>query len=144
MNLLNLIGFVIFIVLFSLTIVDNVKLRIKNNKNKNEINQLSIDNILLLKKISDLFDEINSKELENTDGFLKFIEQSRDWAFQYIEEVQAALSEFDTEISSIVKWNQTYGTVTDGGAYSDKIKQISLAYDELKKLLPKNAETPNN
>jgi len=106
--------------------------------------QSEMDKHLLGTRLEEVSKELNSRELMDTDGFIKFISQSRDWAFEYIEEVQEVLSKFDSEISEIIAWNETYGTVTDGGVYSDKIKQISLAYNQLKDLLPKNTETPNN
>jgi hypothetical protein len=144
MDILGLIGFGTFFVLFVLTLVNNIKVRFKNKENQNQINQLSIDNLMLLSKVSDLFDELNAKKLENTDGFLKFIEESRNWAFQYIEEVQSALSQFDKEISSKFEWANSYGTVLGDTSHLNIINEISLAYEKLKMLLPEDNQMPNN
>ena len=90
---------------------------------------------MLGQKIEELQKELSSKELSETDGFIKFISQSRDWAFEYIEEVQKALSEFDEEVSPKFK----------SAKDSNKLlKEISLAYDKLKTVLPKDNQTPNN
>ena len=39
-------------------------------------------------KLSEALLEIESKKLKETDGFVKFVSESRNWAFQYIEDVQ--------------------------------------------------------
>jgi hypothetical protein len=106
--------------------------------------QFEMDKHLVSQELEKVSKELSAKELAETDGFVKFISQSRDWAFEYIEEVQSALNEFDKEIAPIIKWNKTYGTSLDGGPYAEKIKEISLAYNKLKNLLPKDNQTPNN
>ena len=84
------------------------------------------------------------RELSESDGFVKFISQSRDWAFDYIEEVQKVLAEFDEEVGPQLQWANTYGSVTGETVHTNTIKVISEAYDKLKSVLPKNNETPNN
>jgi hypothetical protein len=139
--MINLIAYSLLSISFAILIFFILKQRIDNKKIIAIAMQLHYDKERALEELNKLTEQ---KNLEQSDGFVKFISQSRDWAFEYIEEVQSALSKFDVEISSIIKWNETYGTVTDGGVYSDKIKQISLAYNQLKDLLPKDTETPND
>jgi uncharacterized protein YpbB len=102
------------------------------------------DNFLLQKEVERLSQELENKKLEETDGFVKFISQSRDWAFEYIEEVQKALSEFDEEIAPQLEWATTYGALTGDTVHTKTINIISEAYDKLKSVLPENSETPNN
>lgn len=102
------------------------------------------DKALLQKKVEQLYQDIENVKLQQTDGFLKFVSDSRDWAFQYIEEVQAALSEFDKEVAPSLEWATTYGMVNGTSAHTDTLQQISDAYDKLKSVLPKETETPNN
>lgn len=83
-----------------------------------------------------LFKELGDQKLEKNDGFVKFISDSRDWAFKYIEDVQKALEEFDKKISPTIDYYSTYGTTIDG-LHIDLTKQVSEAYEELKKVLPK-------
>ena len=137
MDIVGLIGFGLFFTLLIILTISNIRLRISNKKHKREMDQLNIDNLLLLKKISDLFNELNIKELENTNGFIGFLEKSRDWAFEYIEIVQQNLAEFDKVMASIDKWNNTYGITLGGNPHQDKLNQISEAYTKLKSLLPK-------
>ena len=106
--------------------------------------QVSQDKAVLLHEIEKLYKEKSEKELEGTDGFLKFVSDSRDWAFQYIEEVQKALSEFDEKIIPILEWEKTYGTVNGNNPHLEHMKEISEAYNKLKKVLPQETETPNN
>ena len=102
------------------------------------------DRMLLQKKVEELYQDIENAKLEQTDGFLKFVSDSRDWAFQYIEEVQAALSEFDKELAPDLKWANTFGQVGGETAHTNVLKRISEAYDKLKEVLPKENQTPNN
>ena len=44
-------------------------------------------------KLSEYVSAASSKKLENTEGFVRFISDSREQAFVYIEEVQKALAE---------------------------------------------------
>jgi chaperonin cofactor prefoldin len=102
------------------------------------------DKMLLQKKVEELYQDIENVKLQQTDGFLKFVSESRDWAFQYIEEVQAALSEFDSVAAPTLGWAKTYGTVIGETAHTEALEKISKAYDKLKKVLPKENQTPNN
>lgn len=106
--------------------------------------QTLADKALLEKKISELYQDIENQKLANSTGFIKFLSDSRDWAFQYIEEVQESLSEFDKEIVPILEWESTFGLVNGTNPHSDNMKRISEAYDKLKTVLPKETETPNN
>jgi hypothetical protein len=102
------------------------------------------DKMLLQKKVEQLYQDIENSKLEQTDGFLKFVSDSRDWAFQYIEEVQAALSEFDKVAAPQLEWATTYGMVNGENAHTRTLEKISEAYSKLKEVLPKETETPNN
>ena len=106
--------------------------------------QSELDKALMSKEIQRLMTENSTKELLESDGFMKFISDSRDWAFQYIEEVQNALAEFDKQIEPELKWFRSFGMVMGETAHTDILKRISEAYDKLKSVLPENNETPNN
>jgi len=102
------------------------------------------DRMLLQKKVEELYQDIENAKLEQTDGFLKFVSESRDWAFQYIEDVQAALSEFDKTVAPQLEWTKTFGMVLGESAHTSILQNISEAYDKLKEVLPKDNQTPNN
>jgi effector-binding domain-containing protein len=131
-----------FFITLLLTIV--VRLNIQKRKIFAALIQSEMDKHLILQKLEQVSKELSTKQLSETDGFVKFISQSRDWAFEYIEEVQKALIEFDEEIAPKLEWANTYGKVTGDTVHTETIKTISEAYDKLKLVLPKNNETPNN
>lgn len=144
MDLLNLALFITASVLVFVL----AYLLIKSNMQKKQILSLYIQSEMykhmLGQRIEELQKELSAKELSETDGFVKFISQSRDWAFEYIEEVQRVLAEFDKEVGPQLQWANTYGSVTGETVHTNTIKVISEAYDKLKSVLPKNDETPNN
>jgi hypothetical protein len=102
------------------------------------------DNFLLQKEVERLYQEIENKKLEQTDGFLKFVSESRDWAFAYIEEVQKSLAEFDNTVEPLLGWAMKFGVLNGETANTKILREISEAYDKLKSVLPENNETPNN
>jgi hypothetical protein len=95
-------------------------------------------------KLGEEINKRDAKSLEQTEGFLKFISDSRDWAFEYIEEVQQALQDFDLQMEPIIEWSRTYGIVNGDNAHTEALEKISLAYDKLKSVLPEENKTPNN
>jgi hypothetical protein len=100
--------------------------------------KLVFDNFTLEKLIELQNDkDIKTDESVHKENFLKFISESRDWAFEYIEEVQGGLSKFVNDVDSYIEYFDTYGDVVsvDRPDYA-AMTQISKAYKELKQLLP--------
>lgn len=79
------------------------------------------------------------KDQANED-FLKFISDSRDWAYQYIEEVQAGLKTFIDEVGPQIEYYDKYGSAVEGmvSPHDFALKKISSEFKELKKLLPED------
>lgn len=107
-------------------------------KAKNVMAKLVFDNFTLEK----LIELQNDKDLKTNDSvhkenFLKFISESRDWAFNYIEDVQQGLTSFVSDVDPLIEYFDTYGDVisVERPDYA-AMKQISKSYKELKKLLP--------
>lgn len=88
------------------------------------------------KELQIVRDEQLSKDIEKTDGFLKFVSDSREWAFSYIEDVQYKIAKFDKDIESILDYYSLYDSNAQG-VHVDLAKQVSEAYAELKSVLPK-------
>lgn len=99
---------------------------------------------ILQETLEKTYEEKMALEAEKSDGFVKFLSDSRDWAFQYIENVQKSLNDFDEKIQPILKWTDKYSEVNGESPNSKSLKEISEAYKELREVLPKNEETPNN
>jgi len=87
--------------------------------------------LLKTKNFSDSVDNEMHKE-----NFIKFLSDSRDWAFDYIEEVQSELEKFIKEIEPEIEYFDEYGVVGSEHPNYYSMKKISQAYKDLKKLLP--------
>lgn len=135
--IVDLIAYGVFAIVTTLLLVSNFKQRAKRERLAADLIQQTLDKMALLQHIEKLTAESQSKDIEQTDGFLKFVSDSRDWAFEYIETVQNALEEFDKRISPTLEYYSTYGTVVEG-LHQDLTKEISEAYNDLKKLLPQD------
>lgn len=134
-NLIDLIAYGIFVVILLTLFVNNLKLRASKKLLAAELLQQTLDKMALLEHVEKLTAEAQSKGIEQTDGFLKFVSDSRDWAFQYIETVQDALEAFDKKISPTLEYYSTYGTAVEG-LHTSLTTEILEAYTELKKVLP--------
>ena len=144
MNIPNLIVFSLYILTTIVLLSFTIKFYVQRKKIFALYIQSELDKHLIYQKLEEVSRELSAKDLAETDGFVKFISQSRDWAFEYIEEVQQALSDFDKEISPQLQWSKTFGQVLGDSAHTAVLKRISEAYDKLKSVLPENTETPNN
>lgn len=132
----DLIIYSIFTVAIGYFMLDSVITRRKNRQLLDKLLQANLDKAIILEKFSK---EMNSKavsSLEKTDGFLRFVSESREWAFKYIEEVQAALLEFEKKVSPVLEYAKTYGSVMDSHL-SKSLDSIAEAYEDLIKTLPK-------
>lgn len=81
------------------------------------------------------------KERANED-FLKFVSDSRDLAYEYIESVQTGLQKFIDEVEPQIEYYDKYGVAVEGMLvpHDFALKKISSEFKELKKLLPKDPE----
>jgi hypothetical protein len=76
------------------------------------------------------------------ENFIKFLSDSRDWAFDYIEDVQKGLSKFIKEVEPQLEYYNQYGVVIEGitPPHDFALKKISKEFQELKKLLPEETD----
>jgi hypothetical protein len=100
--------------------------------------KLFIEKYTLEEYIKVLQDNKEDKTEDQThkENFLKFLSDSRDWAYQYIEDVQNGLTKFVNEIEPEISYFDEYGVVGDAYPHYHSMKKISQEYKELKKLLP--------
>ena len=85
----------------------------------------------------------NSKSDEDVhkESFIKFLSDSRDWAFGYIEDVQKGLEKFISYAEpEINHFNETVD-ISKGTEYYSFMKKFSKEYKELKKLMPTDTIT---
>jgi hypothetical protein len=122
--------------LISLLIFALSTLGIKFVLMRNEMSELTLRLALTEQKIINQ-SEIKDSPLEANEGFLRFISQSRDWAFQYIEEAQTAINNFVSNVEPIILYFDSYGDAGPQGPDHDMLKTISKEFKNLKEILPK-------
>lgn len=99
--------------------------------------KLSVANLELSELVLQQYKEIDANSDAVKENFLKFISDSREWAFDYIEEVQNALNKFVSEVDPLIKYFDNYGDVLSNSRPDyNTLKQISTSFKELKKILP--------
>lgn len=98
-------------------LIDDIRLRIRRLALLKLVVELNMDKMILQ-------DEIVSKSAtpSETEGFIKFLSESREWAFEYIEDVQKSISILSEAMTS-----------------GDE-QQINKAYEELVSYLPNDKE----
>lgn len=118
MNWLDFTAYIVTAIFISALVYLIIFLAIKNRRLTAKATQATIDRMAAMDMLYNLMDEQQNKSVEETDGFLKFISDSRDWAFTYIEDIQQALAVYDVALST------------------DDAKIINEAYKKLISFLP--------
>ena len=85
----------------------------------------------------------NSKSDEDIhkESFIKFLSDSRDWAFGYIEDVQKGLEKFISYAEPEINHFNENVDISKGTEYYSFMKKFSKEYKELKKLMPTDTIT---
>ena len=108
------------------------------NRLRSKYQQLFIDMMILEKLVNESEEsKIKNDESVHKENFIKFLSDSRDWAYKYIEDVQSGLNNFIINIEPEIKYFKEFGGVlgtTAPNYYS--MKKITEEYEKLKILLP--------
>ena len=128
--------FSIALLIFVFLIITNIHTKLQYNKLKANLTQESIDRAIVMQEMQKLMAEIDTKDSNQNDGFLKFVSESREAAFKYIEEVQAAINEFDNRVGPVVKHYKNTGKVLERRP-SQLVRELTEAYDKLMASMPK-------
>jgi hypothetical protein len=108
--------------------------------------QKRANKVLIAKTLEALLMQQLTRNINKTDkdqsneDFLKFVSDSRDWAYQYIEEVQSGLKLFIDEVGPQIDYYNKYGSAVDGmiAPHDFALKKISSEFEKLKTLLPED------
>lgn len=100
MDTVSLIVFSVVMALWAILAILLVRLSFRSRRVFAQAVQAEMNNLILMSKLEEYADQRDSTSIENSDGFLKFVSDSRDWAFDYIENVQEAITEYDAALSS--------------------------------------------
>ena len=105
--------------------------------------ELYLTYIALQEAREELKEENNDDaEYVHKESFIKFLSDSRDWAFTYIEDVQKGLETFIQNVEPHIEYYDAYGPAVEGmmPPHDAALKSISKEFKELKKLLPEDAD----
>jgi len=138
--MMDLIVYLLLILIIFYLVLQNIKTKRKFAKAVGTLFQLYIDkNIsdnLLKEKLEDLSVEDKNNKTSQ-DDFITFLTQSRQWAFDYIEQVQAAIQGFKESAGPSLEYFKEHGAVMN--LPTDQLfHQIIPAYDKLVDMLPKD------
>jgi hypothetical protein len=124
------------------TILKNLWLKFQHTDALNKIFQMQIDstttNAFLLDKLKNKDNE-ESVKTDVQEGFINFLNQSRESAFEYIENVQKTLSNVVTDLGPIVEFHDKYGAIFDTDT-RNQMQVVSKSFHELKKLIPEEVD----
>jgi hypothetical protein len=116
--------------------VTNIKLRRNWKVISGELMQSLLDQTLIERELKDALVEIEQREIENTDGFVKFLSESRESAFKYIEETQQKLVDFQKAVEPMFDWSRSYGLVLGENSHTKTVEDIYQEYLKLKTIIP--------
>jgi hypothetical protein len=136
--MIEFIAFILFILSFFILLVNNIRFYIRITSLSKELLQAQIDKTVLAEKLFESSARNLLKKETDSDAFLKFVSDSRDWAYQYIEDVQESLNKFITDIEPEIAYFDEYGVASSAYPHYHSMKKISGAYKELKKVLPED------
>ena len=136
--MIEFIAFTIFMIAFFVLLYRNIYLSLKLASLRIDFLKSSLDKTVLAEKLLDASARNLMHTDEVSDAFLKFVSDSRDWAYQYIDDVQESLNKFITDIEPEILYFDTYGDLMSAEPNYNSMKKISGAYKELKKMLPED------
>jgi hypothetical protein len=140
-------SWLIFLLIFTtalsiVTVLKNLWLKFQYADALNKILQMQLDatttNAFLLDKLKDK-DKEDSVKTDVQEGFINFLNQSRESAFEYIENVQNTLGNVVTDLSPIVEFHDKYGAIFDTDT-RNQMQVVSNSFRELKKLIPEEVD----
>ena len=140
-------SWLIFLLIFTtalsiVAILKNLWLKFQYADALNKILQMQLDatttNDFLLDKLKDK-DKEESVKTDVQEGFINFLNQSRESAFEYIENVQSTLGNVVTDLSPIVEFHDKYGAIFDTDT-RNQMQVVSNSFRELKKLIPEEVD----
>jgi hypothetical protein len=112
----------------------------KSSKLAKELSILYIDNLALKRFIDSEADKKLTNQDIHNENFVKFLSDSRELAYAYIEDVQAGLNDFVSSVEPEINYFKEHGDLISMSPNYYSLKKIVEEYDKLKKLLPEKEE----
>lgn len=98
--MLDVIAFVVAAIIVSILFAYSVVQTLRNRSIATQLFQALLDKAAVEDQLVTILSDRALVEIEKSDGFLKFISESRDAAFEYIEGLQDALVAYQNAINS--------------------------------------------
>lgn len=111
------------------------KVKSINSKLMEEILQAYIDRNIVAEQLSLALLEKDKKSLEQSDEFLTFISQSRDWAFEYIEVTQDKVNNFINNTGPVIEYLEKYSPPI---LLEEQRLRLIEGYKTIKDILPED------
>lgn len=135
--MIEFLSFVTFMLVFVFLLMSTIKFRVDNFRLASINLQLAIEKAEIAKRLEASLLQNSQEPIKETDGFVNFISESRDWAFDYIETVQVGLDNFIKDAGPAIEYFDKYGDAMHT-PLTDGMAKISEAYKDLKTLIPED------
>lgn len=129
--MIDFIIFALIILVIAILLLSVINLKLRNRRLALELLQATIDQNIILTQFAEELKKKEELSVEKTDGFLKFISESREMAFDYIEKIQESLVKFREEVGPEIKYMLTYGSATGDNLQTESFTKIEKAYSKL-------------
>ena len=135
----ELIAYIVSFVSLSLFIT-NIFVNKNKVKQVSDINfYLNVENAMLQEELKTQMQNVENAKLLGDESFVRFLSESREWAFEYIEKVQQSLTIFKERVSKKAEYHIKFGNAIDS-IHKESLDAFVEAYNELIELLPKEEE----
>lgn len=118
MMVVDIIVATIVAIVISFLTISNIRMRLKNKSLATLATQAELDRVTVYEQAQQIFAQEHAKG-SSSDGFIKFMSTSRDWAFEYIENVQRDLYELKT-------YHEFHGAAPKTVAQANELNRIIL------------------
>ena len=135
-NIADILALVVALAAIAIALTGFAKARSRMKKAETQLLQSELDKVSLQTELIKMSSQIDEMRIEQSDGFVRFLSESRDWAYQYIDDIQNKFPESYASIKDKIS--------KDTISLEDK-KEISQELEKIKNLiLPEETQTPNN
>lgn len=134
--MINMIVSFFFAILFLFAFFTSSYYWLQNKKLNAKVLQAQLNLEIASKFFVEEAKDKENNEDQAKEDFIKFLSESRDWSYEYIEEAQQKINKFVNEIEPEIQYFDEYGVVGSAWPHYYSMKKISAAYKELKTLLP--------
>jgi len=131
--MIELITFIGVVSIILGAIIQNIRLKNNNVQLMYMLTQTYIDNNQIKNKLT------TENDIDK-DHLIKFLSESRDVSYKYIEEVQNKIKYFIDDLESEINFFKQYGSLSQEYPHYNTLIKLSKHYEIFKNELPKDEE----